>query len=206
MSLQALSLGGLLLPASGDSLPLSVELNGALTVEVGGTPHAGLASSEGEHRERDGDGKVDANLSSLDLVLELAGTVSVLGEDGCSVTPSVVVHEFDSFVHGLSADNKHDRSEDLFLVAVNSSADVVDNGGANEVTLGVAFDLDTSSIEKKVTVLSSVCDETLDLGQVLGVVERSDIGVVDTSANSESLSLLNDFRNPLGGITNHNNS
>ena len=46
MSLEALCLGRLLLPAGRDGLPLRVELNSALAVEVGGAPHAVLVARE----------------------------------------------------------------------------------------------------------------------------------------------------------------
>lgn len=61
---------------------MRVELNSALAVEVSSAPHASLVSSEGEHRERDRDGKIDSNLSSFNLVLVHASGISALREDG----------------------------------------------------------------------------------------------------------------------------
>lgn len=81
MSLKALCFGRFFLPTSGDSLPLSVELNCALSVEVRDAPHTGLVSREREHGEGDGDGQVDSNLTGLDFSLEFASSVSIACED-----------------------------------------------------------------------------------------------------------------------------
>ncbi len=91
MSLETLRLSGLLLPASSDGLPLSVELNSALAIEVRGAPHAIFVTSEAEHGQGNRNRKVDTDLTSVDLSLELASGVAILGENSCTVAPSVSV-------------------------------------------------------------------------------------------------------------------
>jgi hypothetical protein len=81
MSRHLLGLLGLFLPASSNSLPLSVKSNCTLSVEVSGTPHGGFVAGEAEHRKGNWDRKIDSNLASLDLSLELASSVSVLREN-----------------------------------------------------------------------------------------------------------------------------
>ena len=81
MGRHALRLLRLLLPASSDCLPLRVELNCALAVEVRDAPHASLVSSEREHGKRNGNGQIDSNLSSFNLGLVLSRGMSVLCED-----------------------------------------------------------------------------------------------------------------------------
>ena len=76
-----MGLSALFLPAGSDGLPLGVEGHGTLTVEVGVTPHGGFVASEGEHGEWHWDGKVDADLASLNFILILTGGVAVLGEN-----------------------------------------------------------------------------------------------------------------------------
>ena len=73
-------------------------MDSALAVEVSSAPHASLVSSEGEHGERDGDRKVDANLACLNFSLELASSVAVLCEDCSTIAPSVFVDERMAFV------------------------------------------------------------------------------------------------------------
>jgi len=147
MSLEALCFLRRLLPACGDSLPLGVELNGALAVEVRSTPHAGLVSSEGEHRKGDRDGQVDADLASFDLRLEFAGSVAISREDSASIAPGVSVDEVDSLLKGFTTHDLHDWAEDLLVVAFEAGLHVVDNGRANPIALGVAFNLDTTAVE-----------------------------------------------------------
>ena len=81
MSLKALCVGRFFLPASGDSLPLSVELNCALAVEVGDAPHAGLVAREREHGKGDGNRQVDSDLTGFDFSLEFTSSVSIACED-----------------------------------------------------------------------------------------------------------------------------
>jgi len=156
VSLETLCLSRLLLPASRDSLPLSVELDGSLSVEVRGTPHAVLVTREREHREGHRDRKVDTNLTGFDLSLELTCDVTVLGEDRSSISPSVVVDEIDGVLGSVNAYNLHDRSKDLFFIAVNASAHMVDNGWSDPVSIRIALNLDATAIEKEFAVLLAV--------------------------------------------------
>lgn len=62
------------LPRGGDGLDLRVELHALLAVEVLRAAERAARAREGEHGEGHGDGEVDADLASVDLVLELAGS------------------------------------------------------------------------------------------------------------------------------------
>ena len=87
------------LPSGSNSLPGGVEVDGSLTVEVAGSPHGGLVSSEGEHRKWDGEREVKTDLSGFNLSLELSLDVTVGGEAGNTVTPGVLVDELDGFIN-----------------------------------------------------------------------------------------------------------
>jgi hypothetical protein len=65
------------LPARSDGLPLGVEVNSSLTVEVGSSPHRGFVSCEGEHGKWDWDREVNTDLTGFDLVDKFTGDVSV---------------------------------------------------------------------------------------------------------------------------------
>ena len=178
-------------------------MNGTLSVEVRGAPHAGLVSCEGEHGKRNGDWKVDSNLTSLDISLELACSVPVFREDGSSIAPLTVVREIDGLLESFNANDLHHWSEYFLLVAVNASTHMVDDSWSNEVSFGVTLDLNTSAVKEHLTVLRTIFNQALDLSEVLSVVEGSYIGVVPASANSKSFRLLDDLRDPLSGVTNH---
>jgi len=67
-----LHLGGffiILLPSCSDGLPLRVELNGTLSIEVVSSPHRTLVSGKAEHWKWHWDWKVDTDLTSLNLML-----------------------------------------------------------------------------------------------------------------------------------------
>lgn len=200
-----MSLLGFLLPAGSNSLPLSVELNSTLAIEVRDTPHAILVASEGEHREGNGDGQVDSELASLDLSLPLAGGVAILGEDSSSISPPVIVDQIDGFLERVGTDDNHNWSENFLVIDVHAWLHVINDGWSNPISIGVALNLNTSSIEEQVSLIGAVLDQTLNLSQVFRVVKRGDIGVIIARANREALGLLDDLRDPLGGVSDHDN-
>lgn len=80
-------------PQAGDGLPLGVEADAVLAVEVG---HAGsgdglFVAGKAEHGQGDGDGDVDADLAGLELLLEQARGRAGAGEDGGAVAVGVGV-------------------------------------------------------------------------------------------------------------------
>jgi len=196
----------ILLPARSNGLPLSVEVNSSLTVEVGSSPHGGLVSGEGEHGEWDWDGEVDSDLSGLDFVNEFTGDVSVLGEKSNTVTPRVGVDEVNSFLNGLDALNAHDGSEDLFVVAVHSGVDVHDDGGSNPVSVGVSFNLDITSIEEKFGVLFTIGNEVVDGLEESLVVGGSNIGVFGSGSDGKGLGLFNNSVDPVLSLSDEDNN
>ena len=200
------SLGGtFFLPSGGDSLPGGVEVDGGLSIEVGGSPHGSLVSGEGEHGKWDWDREVDTNLSGLDLSLELSHDVTVGGEAGDSVTVGVLVDELDGILKVVLADNAHDGTEDLFIVASHTLFATINNGGANPVTIGVAFNSGVTSVEEEGSVLLSIGNESLDVSEEGLVVGRSDVHVEVTGSALELGGLLNEIGNPLLGLTDEDN-
>lgn len=80
---------------------------------------------------------------------------------------------------------------------------MVNDSGANEVAFRVAWNLDASSIEENLAVLSTILNKTLNLGQMLGVLKWGNIRVVPSSSDSQGLGFLNDLRDPLSRVTDH---
>ena len=56
-----------------------------LAIEVGITQERSSGSSERHHWKRDWDGNIDSNLTNINLLLELPGSGSIVGEDGSSI-------------------------------------------------------------------------------------------------------------------------
>jgi hypothetical protein len=78
---------------------------------------------------------------------------------------------------------------------------VVNNGGANEVAVGEAVNLDVSSIEEDLGLLGARLDEFLDsFSRFLGD-QRSNVGVVDTCACGKLSGSLDNFWNPLLSVS-----
>lgn len=134
-------------PSGGDGLKLSVESHTLLSVEVQVTTEGTLATGEGEHGKRNGNGKVDTNLTTFNVMLEVSSSRTGSGEDGGTVTPLIVVNELDGFFKSVNVNNTKSRSEDFFLVTGHMRLNVVNNGGTNEVTLRVLGILVSSTVQ-----------------------------------------------------------
>jgi len=140
-------------------------------------------------------------LSGFDLSLELSHDVTVGGEAGDTVTPGVLVDELDGFIKGVFADNAHDGSEDLFVVASHTLLTSINDSGANPVTVGVSFNDGVTSVEEERSVLLTVGNESLNVGEEGLVVGGSNIEVEVTGSNGELGGLLNEVGNPFLGFT-----
>ena len=77
MGLHSLGFFTFFLPSGSNGFPLSEELDGSFTVEVACSHETVLVTCEGEHGERNGDGKINTDLTSFDFVLELSYGVSI---------------------------------------------------------------------------------------------------------------------------------
>jgi len=130
-------------------------------------------------------------------VLELSSDVTILCEDCSTISICIAVHQVDGLLESVHADDHHDGSEDLLVVADLAWAGMINNSGADEVTLLEAWHLVPSSIEKNLAFFVRLSDDALDSLFRLLSDKRSDIWVVDTSADCELLGPLNDFRDPL---------
>lgn len=117
-------------PQTGDGLPLGVEAQAVLAVEVGqaGSGDTLLVAGEAEHRQRDGDGHVDADLAGLKFLLEQRRSRAGPGEDGRAVAVGVGVDEVNGLFGGVDIQADEDGAEDLFGVALHVRLDVGDDG------------------------------------------------------------------------------
>lgn len=125
--------GVLGLPQTGDGLPLGVEAQTVLAVEVAhaGTGDGFLVAGEAEHGQGHWDGDVDTNLAGLELLLEQRRRGSAAGEDGRAVAVRVAVDQIQCFLRRLHVQAHQHRSEDLFCVALHVGLDVGNDGGTD---------------------------------------------------------------------------
>jgi hypothetical protein len=105
-------------PETGDGLPLSVESEAVLAVEVrgAGTGDALLVSGEAEHGQRHGDGHIHANLTGLKRLLEQRRRGARLRKYGRTIAVGVGIDQVDSLFCGLDVQAHQHRSKDLFGV------------------------------------------------------------------------------------------
>jgi hypothetical protein len=127
---------GVVEPARGHRLHLRVELHRLLAVgaEVAQLRAARAGEAEVGHRHRDG--HVDADLSHVDLVLELARDRARLREDAGAVAVGVGVDEGDRLVERVHAHDLQHRPEDLGLVHLVPGLDAGDHRRAMKLPFG----------------------------------------------------------------------
>lgn len=182
---------------------LSVEEDTSFTVEVEITSEGVLVSGEGEHGEGNGDGDVDTNLTGVDFVLEFSGVRTRSGEERATITPTVIVDELDGFIKGVDSDNTEDGAEDFFLVAGHFGGDVIEDGGSDEVTLGVLGVDEASSIKRDLgTLLFGLVDVVNDSFFQSSVNERAEVdSFISTDADLEFLDSFSQIGDPVLGFT-----
>ena len=103
--------------------------------------------------------------------------MTILGENGDSISPGVGVNEVDGTLQGVSADDQHDRSENFLVVAVDSCTHIINDSWTNPVPIRISLNLNTSSIKEEIAVFSTRSNQSVDLLQVLGIVGWCDIVV-----------------------------
>lgn len=182
---------------------LSVEENTSLAVEVEITSEGVLVSGEGEHGQGDGDGDIDTNLTSVDFVLEFSGVGTRSGEERATITPTVIVDELDGFIEGVDSDNTEDGAEDFFLVAGHFGSNVIEDGGSDEVTLGVLGVDEASSIKRNLgTFLFGLVNVVNDSFFQSRINERAEIdSFISTNADLELLNSFGQIGDPVLGFT-----
>lgn len=120
-------------PKARHSLPLRIEPQPILTIEVTSSSSRNglLVAREPEYGQRDGNGNVDTQLASFDLLLEPRGSGAGFREDGSAVAVLVGVDELDGFIGGFDVEAHEHGPEDLFRVAFHVWLYVRDDGGPN---------------------------------------------------------------------------
>lgn len=120
-------------PQARHRLLLRVELHAGSAVESVGTATGNtlLVASKGEHRQRNGDGDVDANLSGFDVLLESRRRRSRGCEDGGTIAVLVIVCQRNRIVESIDIKAHEHRTEDFLFVAGHVWSDVGDDGRSN---------------------------------------------------------------------------
>jgi len=195
-------------PSGGDGLLLSVEEDTSLTVEVEISSEGVLVTGEGEHGQGDGDGNVDTDLTGVDFVLELSGEGSGSGEEGATITPTIFVDELDGFFESVDSDDTEDGAKDFFIVALHTGLNVVEDSGADEVTLGVFRMDEASTIEGDLgAFLFSLIDVTNDSFLQSSINERAEVDTfISTDTDLELFCLFDQIGDPVLGFTDEDGS
>ena len=117
-------------PQRRNRLRLRIKVNPGLPIESvrATTRNTLLVPREAEHRQRDWDGDIDADLAGLDVLLEASGGGPRAGEDRGAVAVFVGVYEADGVVEGGHVEADEDGAEDLFGVAFHVGLYVCDEG------------------------------------------------------------------------------
>lgn len=197
-------IGILVAPESSDGLGRGVEADSRLAVEVDISTDRATGAGEREHGQWDRDGDVDTDLASINLVGELSGSRTALGEDGSAVTVLVLVGDLDGLVQGGGVQADKNRSKDLLAVALHVGGDVGQDAGSNEVALLVLLDLQAASIQNQIgTLFNTGCDQALNTLEGLGRDQRTEVSIgLKAGGNLELLSTLNKLGQPLLGLAN----
>jgi hypothetical protein len=127
----------LTLPQTRHSLPLRIEVDSTLAVEIArpATRHRLLVPREAEHRQRHRNRDINTQLAGLDLLLELGSGGARLCEDGRSIAVGVGVDESNGFIGCWDVETDQDRPKDLFCVAFHVGFHVGDYGWTDLVYL-----------------------------------------------------------------------
>lgn len=114
----------------------------------------------------------------------------------------------DGLIESVLSDDAQDGSEDFFLVAGVVGLNVVDDGGSNEISLGVGWVGVVSSIEGEGgSFLDSGVEESEDSVSQLWVTEWSQIdSLVNSGSDLEFLDLLDDLVQPFLALSDQDNS
>mmetsp|Transcript_7654 Transcript_7654/g.18333 ORF Transcript_7654/g.18333 Transcript_7654/m.18333 type:complete len:212 (+) Transcript_7654:255-890(+) len=120
-------------PGRGHSLQLREEVDTGLPVEVQVSQDRLLVPREGEHRQRNRDRDVDANLSRFNLVGEFPGSRPATREDGGAVAVWVRVHKVDGFLEGVDLHTAEHWAKDLVLVDLHSLLHLCKDARPNEI-------------------------------------------------------------------------
>lgn len=195
------------LPQRRHCLELRVKVDAGSAVEGVGTASGNrlLVAGEGEHGQRHGDGHVDAHLTGLDVLAERLGSGARLCEDGNAVAVLVLVDELNGVVDSLDIEAHQHGAEDLLLVAGHVGSDVGDDGGSDEVAVGVLFRLEATAVEQDCsTLLLGAVNDAQDALLALGGDDGAQIGaLLEATVDLERLSVLSNLREPLLGLANH---
>merc|ERR1719215_2006505 len=101
----------------------------------------------------DRDGNVNADLSDINLRDKLFGGGSVPGEDGGAVSVGVPVNKRDGLLQGVDVEDTESVTENLLLVSSHVCVHVVDDGGTNEVAVGILGHCQATSVQQQIGTL-----------------------------------------------------
>lgn len=134
-------------------------------------------------------------------MLELSSYAAALGENGSSVSVDVAVDKVNSLLKSVNTGQDHNGSENFFIINFHSWGDLIDNGGPNEVSIGISVDLNASAVKKDLGFSSSSCNKVLNSELRLLCDQRCNVSVCDSCACCELSSSLNNFWDPVLSVS-----
>lgn len=126
-------------------------------------------------------------------MLEVPGSTTILGEDGCSVAVLVIVNYLDSFLQAIDVHDAHAGSKNFLDIARHIGFHMVENSRPDPQAVRLPFNLCRSSIEEQLgAFLLHSTDDLVDLIVEVLVAHWRDVGLcLKTRAQFEGLRLCN---------------
>mmetsp|Transcript_74533 Transcript_74533/g.125656 ORF Transcript_74533/g.125656 Transcript_74533/m.125656 type:complete len:390 (+) Transcript_74533:1276-2445(+) len=189
-------------PVRGDGLDLREEAHRLLPVEVVLAADGPAGPGEREHRERHGDGDVDAHLPHVNLVRELPGGRAARREEGGAVALGVAVDERDGVVQVGGLEAAEHRPKDLLCVALHVGLHTREDRGAHEVPALEPWDRVAAAVQgQSASVLLGGPDEGLCALLGLDGDQRPHVNAGRSALPQfEGLGLLHEVGEPLLGF------
>lgn len=124
-------------------------------------------------------------------MLEFSCVSSGFCEDGNTISILIAIDELDGLIESVDSADNHHGCKKLIVVTSHSWFGMVNDSWTNPVTVWKAVNISASSIKDDLCTLSlGFRDLIAKSVQSLFGVERSDVSIIISTTNRESLGLL----------------
>src|ERR1700736_2133845 len=135
-------------PAFNNDFFLGIEFHRVASLRVHIAKEAFFPAGEGEKRHRRGHADIDADVSCLRLVAELARRRAAAGEERCHIPKGSGVDQRNRLIYGLSVHETQYRSEDFRASNLAVWINLVEDSRTHEVATLVTRDRRAASIDE----------------------------------------------------------
>ena len=126
-----------------------------------------FVAREREEADRHGNADVDADLTAVGVACKFTRKIAALGINHRAVGIGVRVHNRKAFFEVLAAFDAKHRAEHLVAADGHIFGDMVENRGADEIAVFIAFDFIISAVEHQFCALG---DAFVDVGKDFFIV------------------------------------